>query len=66
MCHVINFHSEAVLSKTKMERCCAYQLLVNIDKSGAVYCLFCEGERVLSHSVKYRLKLYFDQNKKIK
>ena len=34
--------SEAVFSKTKMERCCASPLFVNIDKSEAVYCLFCE------------------------
>ena len=53
MCQVINFHSEAVLSKTKMERCCANQLLINIDKSEAVYWLFCEEERVMSFSVKY-------------
>ena len=45
---------EAVLSKTKMERCCANPLLINIDKSEAVYCLFCKEERVLSYSVKYR------------
>ena len=59
MCQVINFHSEAVLSKTKMERCCANPLLINIDKSEAVYYLFCEEERVLSYSVKYRfLKIF--------
>ena len=56
MCQVVNFHLEAVLSKTKMERCYANPLLINIDKSEAVYCLFCEEERVLSlsYSVKYR------------
>ena len=37
-----------------MERCCANPLLINIDKSEAVYCLFCKEERVLSYSVKYR------------
>ena len=54
MCQVVNSYSEAVLSKTKMERCCANPLLINIDKSEAVYCLFCEEERVLSYSVKYK------------
>ena len=54
MCQVVDFHLEAVLSKTKMERSCANQLLINIDKSEAVYCLYCEEERVLSYSVKYR------------
>ena len=53
MCQVINFYLEAVLSKTKMERYCPNPLLINIDKSEAVYCLFCEEERVLSYSVKY-------------
>ena len=55
---VLNFHfvgiSEYVLSKTKMKRCCANLLLINIGKSEAVNCLFCEEERVLSYSVKYR------------
>ena len=59
MCQVINFHLEAVLSKTKMERCCANQLLINIDKSEEVYCLFCKEERVLSYSVKYRFLIIF-------
>ena len=46
-----------------MERCCSNPLLINIDKSEAVYCLFCEEERVLSYSVKYRfLIIFFDLN----
>ena len=53
------FHLEAVLSKTKMKRCCANTLLINIDKSEAVYCLFCEEERVLTYSVKYRFLIIF-------
>ena len=63
MCQVVNFHLEAVLSKTKMERCCANPLLINIDKSEAVYCLFCEEERVLSYSVKYRYYILMEIKK---
>ena len=55
---VVNFHFvrnfRSCFKQNKMERCCANPLLVNIDKSEAVYCLFCEEERVLSYSVKYR------------
>ena len=59
MCQVVNLHSEAVLSKTKMERCFANPLLINIDKSEAVYYLSCEEERVLSYIVKYRFLIIF-------
>ena len=52
---VINFHFVGNFgSQTKMERCCANPLLINIDKSEAGYCLFCKEEGVLSDSVKYR------------
>ena len=40
MCQVVNFHLEPILSKTKMEKWCSNPLLINIDKSEAVYRVF--------------------------
>ena len=60
MCQVVNFHLEPILSKTKMEKWCSNPLLINIDKSEAVYRVFffTMEERVLSYSVKYRFFIF--------